>query len=247
MFGERAMIGKAGVWGAGAASGVAALSVVALAGAWLALAPHRPAPVEALAPSSPTPKAVLLPAPLGPRADVARVLPDGEAVVAGRTDPGAEVALLDNGRVLLELKADAETGEFVFLPERFEPGDHNLALRGMGAGGEELENAVMAFTIKPPAANNVSVVAAPRPAANSVSVVTEPPPAASPVAIESHAPAESPLVKSKMATIARGDTLWRLSRERLGRGSLYRSIFQANADKLHDPNLIYPGQSLTIP
>jgi nucleoid-associated protein YgaU len=50
-----------------------------------------------------------------------------------------------------------------------------------------------------------------------------------------------------MATIVRGDTLWRISREHLGHGALYRTIFQANAEKIRNPHRIYPGQSLTIP
>ena len=226
------MIGKAGVWGGGAASGVAAISVVAMAGAWLALAPRHPPPPQALAPSSLAPKAALLPAPLGPRADIARVLPNGDVVVAGRTEPGAKVTLLDDGKPLMELQADPETGEFVFLPPRLPPGDHNLSLRGAGDGGGELENAVMAFAIAPPAGKPVVAVETPKPV---------------PVALQPQAQTEAAVPRNNLATIAKGDTLWRLSRERLGRGSLYQAIVQANSDKVRNPNLIYPGQNLAIP
>ena len=43
-------------------------------------------------------------------------------------------------------------------------------------------------------------------------------------------------------TVQPGNTLWAISRERYGRGILYVQVFDANKDKIRDPNLIYPGQ-----
>lgn len=48
-------------------------------------------------------------------------------------------------------------------------------------------------------------------------------------------------------TIERGDTLWRIAHDRYGSGHLYTIIFLANKSEIKDPNLIYPGQNLTIP
>ncbi|MCP3373770.1 LysM peptidoglycan-binding domain-containing protein [Bradyrhizobium cajani] len=47
--------------------------------------------------------------------------------------------------------------------------------------------------------------------------------------------------------ISRGDSLWALSRLAYGDGSRYAVIFNANRDKIHNPNLIYPGQTFVMP
>lgn len=44
-----------------------------------------------------------------------------------------------------------------------------------------------------------------------------------------------------------GDTLWAIAKKYYGNGSQYTKIFNANKDKIKNPNLIYPGQKLTIP
>lgn len=44
-----------------------------------------------------------------------------------------------------------------------------------------------------------------------------------------------------------GDTLWALAKKYYGDGSLYTKIYEANKDVISNPNLIYPGQVLTIP
>ena len=48
-------------------------------------------------------------------------------------------------------------------------------------------------------------------------------------------------------TVQPGNTLWAISRERYGRGILYVQVFDANKDKIRDPNLIYPGQIFDLP
>lgn len=47
--------------------------------------------------------------------------------------------------------------------------------------------------------------------------------------------------------ISRGDSLWALSRLAYGDGAHYAVIFNANRDKIHNPNLIYPGQTFVMP
>ena len=44
-----------------------------------------------------------------------------------------------------------------------------------------------------------------------------------------------------------GNNLWRIARRVYGRGILYTVIYQANADQIRDPDLIYPGQIFTLP
>ena len=48
-------------------------------------------------------------------------------------------------------------------------------------------------------------------------------------------------------TVQPGHTLWAISRERYGRGILYVQVFDANKDKIRDPDLIYPGQIFDLP
>jgi len=47
--------------------------------------------------------------------------------------------------------------------------------------------------------------------------------------------------------VKKGDTLWKIAEKYYGDGSLYTQIFEANRDKLSDPNLIKVGQKLRIP
>jgi LysM repeat protein len=48
-------------------------------------------------------------------------------------------------------------------------------------------------------------------------------------------------------TTQKGDTLWAIAKKYYGDGSQYTKIYEANKDKISNPNLIYPGQELTIP
>ncbi|MCZ7676017.1 MAG: LysM peptidoglycan-binding domain-containing protein [Roseovarius sp.] len=48
-------------------------------------------------------------------------------------------------------------------------------------------------------------------------------------------------------TVQPGNTLWAISRDRYGEGILYVRIFEANRDRIRDPDLIYPGQVFTVP
>ena len=47
--------------------------------------------------------------------------------------------------------------------------------------------------------------------------------------------------------ISRGDSLWQISRIVYGDGSRYALVYQANRDRIRNPNLIYPGQTLVLP
>jgi nucleoid-associated protein YgaU len=48
-------------------------------------------------------------------------------------------------------------------------------------------------------------------------------------------------------TVQTGDTLSTISRQFYGDANQYMKIFQANRDKLSNPNVIKPGQELMIP
>ncbi|MCC6517211.1 MAG: LysM peptidoglycan-binding domain-containing protein, partial [Tabrizicola sp.] len=42
-------------------------------------------------------------------------------------------------------------------------------------------------------------------------------------------------------------TLWGIAQERYGDGVLYVQVFEANKDKIKNPDLIYPGQVFSVP
>jgi len=48
-------------------------------------------------------------------------------------------------------------------------------------------------------------------------------------------------------TVQKGSTLWAISRARYGLGIQYFRIFEANRDRIRDPDLIYPGQIFQLP
>lgn len=52
---------------------------------------------------------------------------------------------------------------------------------------------------------------------------------------------------NKTYTVQKGDCLWNIAKKFYGNGSKYTVIYNANRDKIKNPNLIYPGQVLTIP
>lgn len=48
-------------------------------------------------------------------------------------------------------------------------------------------------------------------------------------------------------TVQPGNTLWAIARENYGEGILYVRLYQANKDRIRNPDLIYPGQVFDIP
>lgn len=51
----------------------------------------------------------------------------------------------------------------------------------------------------------------------------------------------------KAITVQTGATLWAIARDRYGDGMLFVRVFEANADSIKDPDLIYPGQVFDLP
>lgn len=51
----------------------------------------------------------------------------------------------------------------------------------------------------------------------------------------------------QLITVQPGNTLWGIASESYGDGVLYVRVFEANADRIRNPDLIYPGQIFSVP
>lgn len=272
--------------------------------------------------------------PDAPSFDVVRVEPGGEAVMAGRAEPGATVSILDDGAVIGTAEADAR-GQWVFLPDApLEAGDRTLSLVARAGGGTDDDRARASenvIVLSLPERNDMSPVIAleaPRQGGASTRLLQGPTaPSASgqldvsrvdyaaggalslsgsarpgatvqlyldntPVArVQADAGGtwtarpDPGALEEKLYTlrvdqmaeeggvdrrvelpfrhtdltvrrgesgkplvvIQPGNSLWRVARAFYGRGIDYTIIYQANTDRIRDPDLIYPGQVFTLP
>lgn len=140
------------------------------------VAAPRPAPPVPVAKPTATPRAPVAPppptGPVAPTFDVVRISPTGEAVIAGRAEPGTTVTVLDGGHAVGSTMTNAR-GEWVLLPETvLSPGSRELTLSGDSAAA-----------LKPVVSNDVVLVVVPGPAAPATGPAadvrrSEPPPEA---------------------------------------------------------------------
>jgi hypothetical protein len=72
-----------------------------------------------------------------PAFDIVRIEPGGDAVIAGRSAPGATVALLRDGVIQDKATADG-AGHFVMIPPRLPPGRYELTLVAMQPDGTQV-------------------------------------------------------------------------------------------------------------
>ncbi|MGJ8584817.1 MAG: LysM peptidoglycan-binding domain-containing protein [Marinosulfonomonas sp.] len=54
-------------------------------------------------------------------------------------------------------------------------------------------------------------------------------------------------IKLSLVTVQPGNTLWGIASKNYGDGVLFVRVFEANKDRIKDPDLIYPGQVFTVP
>jgi nucleoid-associated protein YgaU len=53
--------------------------------------------------------------------------------------------------------------------------------------------------------------------------------------------------QSRTITVQAGDSLSKIAKRELGDADKWHAIYEANRDKIKDPDLIHPGQVLTLP
>jgi nucleoid-associated protein YgaU len=65
--------------------------------------------------------------------------------------------------------------------------------------------------------------------------------------VQSHSDTVPADTRARTYTVQAGDTLSHIARHFYGHANRWHAIFDANRDQLDDPDLIRPGQVLTIP
>ena len=113
--------------------------------------------------------------------------------------------------------------------------DGKLFLQG-AAGSEQIKNRVW---------DEIKKV---NPAANDITCDLTVDPSAAPVAAAAAASASGGASgRGRTYTVAAGDSLSKIAKNFYGNANQYMKIFEANKDKLSDPDKIKPGQELVIP
>lgn len=109
--------------------------------------------------------AAVVTAKSAPSFDVVRVNPSGDAVIAGRADPGDKVTVLDRGQSIGSIEAD-DNGEWVFLPKgALSPGEHSLTLESLAPStGTSAESDSAVVVVVPEIAKDIAGQSATSPA-----------------------------------------------------------------------------------
>ncbi len=203
--------------------------------------------------------------------------PTGDVHISGRAASGAVVRIYLDNAPLIDVKADenglwASTmppiapGIYTLRADQL-AADGTVTARFETPFKRETQDALAAATQTPDPAVEVAV-AAPAPA--TVAAASVPVPVAIPAAIpladasatenpQDAATTDAEPAPVAVATVAPepasavsitvqpGFTLWGIASKQFGDGVMYVQVYQANKDKIRDPNLIYPGQVFVIP
>jgi nucleoid-associated protein YgaU len=60
-------------------------------------------------------------------------------------------------------------------------------------------------------------------------------------------PLPEPAPELKTYTVEPGDSLWKIAQRAYGHGNQWQKIYEANKDRIKNPDKIDPGQTLVIP
>ena len=196
----------------------------------------------------------------------------GSFYTTGLAAPGTHLQIYMNGSRVADVVADAAGHWSMRIGKGVVAGHYTVRADAIDAAGKVVARAEVPFDMqaveaqledkaapapKPePESKDLNSASAPAAIEAPKSVAPqaaepEPKPApAAPVKLATAAPQATPstaVVEISTATVAPGDSLWRISRKAFGRGIRYLLIYAANASQIRDPNLIYPGQVFVVP
>jgi nucleoid-associated protein YgaU len=277
-----------------------------------------------------------------PSFDVVRVNPNGDAVVAGRAQPGATITLMDGDKAIGTADAD-DRGEWVLLPDSaIAPGEHRFSVRAKADNGPVVDSDKLVIVVVPKPAENIAgqpvtkpsgalAIEVPKTGEGATRLLNAPeggkgedaataktdlaldaidytpdghdvlsgrtraggdlilyldnqpigsakagadglwaftakdavPPGDHELRIDLvgegarvEARLKTPFAQPDFAdlklngrniVVQPGNSLWRIARRSYGDGVMYTVIFEANKDRIADPDLIYPGQVFSLP
>lgn len=213
----------------------------------------------------------------GPRFDVARVDEDGEAVIAGRAAPGARVELLRDGEKHDTATADASGLFVMTPPKlppgNYKLTLKSTAPDGAVAQSKAEVPVALNAPVAPARIDLAKAKGPTKEAAKEAKEATKEAakdqpkePAVAKEAAKDESPTGTLALAAAPSTekgplrpkadtgslaasrvVTRGDSLWMISRRTYGDGAAYALIYNANRDKIHDPDRIYPGQTFVLP
>jgi nucleoid-associated protein YgaU len=182
---------------------------------------------------------------------------NGLTTLTGRADAGADIKVAINGKPAGETRVAADGTWTLAAANTSGKAADSVRLELIDKDGATLDSADVPAKVT---ANAPQVAAnEPKTARDFPSVLTSKPQRkgkrrhkaeTSDLAamFEPSTPAvEGDASKQIVIKVRRGDSLWRIARRHLGKGKKWAAFYEANKDKIDNPDLIYPGQRLIIP
>ncbi|WP_229166256.1 LysM peptidoglycan-binding domain-containing protein [Bradyrhizobium altum] len=170
--------------------------------------------------------------------------PGGKLHVSAQATPGANVRLYLNDSLITSATADAAGHLSVTINKGVTTGDYRIRLDDVDPGsGKVRARAEVPFNVP----DTTTTASIPAPAASSGRTDGTTPQLAAATTAALSSPSAVIVPKITTTTVARGDSLWRISQRALGAGQRYAVIYRANSQQIRNPNLIYPGQVFVLP
>lgn len=144
--------------------------------------------------------------------------PEGEVALAGRATSDGFVQVYVDNRPITTARIEADRNWKTDLPE-VDTGVHTLRIDEVDADGNVVSRIETPFKREEPEV--VAAVMAEETAKDDFDVAVR--------------------------TVQPGATLWAIAQEKYGSGVMYVAVYDANADLIRDPDLIYPGQIFVLP
>lgn len=188
---------------------------------------------------------------LGIALDVISYSNEGDVLLQGRGKADATVLIYLDGRALTKAGIGADGIWSSGLPG-VTSGVYTLRLDEVDATGKVLSRIETPFK-REDRAEVAAIAAGAMTKADSLSDSTVESMSDSTAASATPDPADktadtataAPTIRA--VTVQPGNTLWAIARENYGEGILFVRLFEANRDRIRNPDLIYPGQIFEIP
>ena len=171
----------------------------------------------------------------------------GGVILSGRGQAGAVLQFYLDNALTQTAQIDAQ-GYWTQDMSNVAPGVYTLRLDQLDGAGQVSARFETPFKREDRAALAAAAAQAAQQAADAAAVAQDQ--SADTGAMTTSVPTDTQpaaVAPVQAITVQPGNTLWGISRARYGQGILYVRVFDANRDKIRDPDLIYPGQVFVLP